>query len=69
MAGSSPLASPHTRPFLGLRTYYHQLRASGNHVRAGVVKGYLVIDEFRSGYGPVGQAAAKVVNVAGALGL
>lgn len=81
VAGNNPLASPHTLPFLGLRTYYHQLKASGNHVRAGVVKGYLVIDEFRNGYGPVGQAAAKVassrmgqavakvVNVAGALGL
>ena len=81
VAGNNPLASPHTLPFLGLRTYYHQLKASGNHVRAGVVKGYLVIDEFRNGYGPVGnaaakvassrmgQAVAKVVNVAGALGL
>ncbi|EKE70565.1 hypothetical protein B3C1_13543 [Gallaecimonas xiamenensis 3-C-1] len=41
VAGENSLASPHTLPYLGLETYYHQLVMTGNHDRARMVAKYL----------------------------
>ncbi len=42
IAGDDPLASPHTLPYLGIRTYHKQLLLTGNHDYARRVQKYML---------------------------